>query len=61
MNTKTCKGLKEMINESVKKIRKYTSDFTPSVGIILGTGLGALAKDINVFKEIPYKNIPHFL
>ncbi|MBP7792916.1 MAG: purine-nucleoside phosphorylase [Candidatus Goldbacteria bacterium] len=60
MNTKTCKGLKEMINESVKKIRKYTSDFTPSVGIILGTGLGALAKDINVFKEIPYKNIPHF-
>jgi len=54
------KNLKEMIKEATKKIRKYLPDFTPSIGIILGTGLGALAKEIKVIKEIPYKNIPYF-
>ncbi len=57
---KSGKSLKEMIKESAKKIKKYLPDFTPDVGIILGTGLGALAKEITVLKQIPYKNIPHF-
>lgn len=57
---KSEKSLKEMIKESAKKIKKYLPDFKPSIGIILGTGLGALVKEINVIKEIPYKNIPHF-
>ncbi|MCX7698602.1 MAG: purine-nucleoside phosphorylase [Candidatus Goldbacteria bacterium] len=57
---KTVKSLKQMIKESAKKIKKQLPDFTPTVGIILGTGLGALAKEINVKKEIPYKNIPYF-
>ncbi len=32
----------------------------PEVGIILGTGLGALANEIEVIKSIAYGNIPHF-
>jgi len=33
---------------------------TPRVGIILGTGLGALAQDIAADISIPYEDIPHF-
>jgi purine-nucleoside phosphorylase len=32
----------------------------PEVGIILGTGLGSLANDVQVEKSIEYKDIPHF-
>ncbi|WMJ74834.1 purine-nucleoside phosphorylase [Cytophagaceae bacterium ABcell3] len=38
--------------------RKYNA--TPDTGIILGTGLGGLVKDLNVELEIPYSSIPHF-
>jgi purine-nucleoside phosphorylase len=33
---------------------------TPAVGIILGTGLGGLARDISVDTTIPYQEIPGF-
>ncbi len=32
----------------------------PTVGIILGTGLGALAEEIRAEAVIPYNDIPHF-
>jgi len=32
----------------------------PQVGIILGTGLGGLVKEIDVQIQIPYDQIPHF-
>tara|TARA_R110002072_G_scaffold302976_1_gene490567 strand:- start:17804 stop:18619 length:816 start_codon:yes stop_codon:yes gene_type:complete len=32
----------------------------PSIGIILGTGLGGLVEEITVIDEIDYKDIPHF-
>jgi len=32
----------------------------PTVGIVLGTGLGALAKEIAAEATIPYAQIPHF-
>ncbi len=32
----------------------------PEVGIILGTGLGGLAKEIDVQLELPYQEIPNF-
>jgi purine-nucleoside phosphorylase len=35
-------------------------DHKPQVGIILGTGLGALAEDIDTAATIPYGEIPHF-
>ncbi len=33
---------------------------SPAVGIVLGTGLGALAREIAVEATIPYPEIPHF-
>ncbi|MFN6944888.1 MAG: purine-nucleoside phosphorylase [Cytophagaceae bacterium] len=32
----------------------------PEIGIVLGTGLGGLIKNITIEKEIPYSQIPHF-
>jgi purine-nucleoside phosphorylase len=52
--------LKKMINDAVAKIQKEAPGFKPEVGIILGTGLGALANEISKIKEIPYEKIPHF-
>ncbi len=49
----------DQIQESVSEIRKNFSA-TPKVGIILGTGLGALAQEIKEPKVIPYGRIPHF-
>lgn len=46
-------------NESVKYIQSKTN-VKPSVGIILGTGLGGLVKEINIIDEIEYKDVPHF-
>lgn len=39
---------------------KSQLDFNPETGIILGTGLGGLVKLMEVEKEIPYDDIPHF-
>ena len=36
-------------------------DFTPEIGIILGTGLGPLAEEIENPVVIPYGDIPNFL
>ncbi|MEP2023516.1 MAG: purine-nucleoside phosphorylase [Reichenbachiella sp.] len=47
------------IKEATEFIRSQT-DFQPDFGIVLGTGLGALVKDIEVAKEINYEEIPHF-
>jgi len=46
------------IGESVDFIREKT-DVKPMIGIILGSGLGSLADEIEGV-GIPYKNIPHF-
>ena len=35
-------------------------DQRPEVGVILGTGLGALAQEMQVQCRIPYEEIPHF-
>ncbi len=49
----------QKINETLEVIRKYTSDNYP-VGIILGTGLGGLVKEINFGHQIDYAELPHF-
>lgn len=47
------------INETLEVIRKHTSEKYP-IGIILGTGLGGLVKEIEVSHEIKYDILPHF-
>lgn len=32
----------------------------PQVGIVLGSGLGSFTRELNIEKEIPYGDIPHF-
>jgi len=49
----------DQIQEVLKEIRKSTPS-KPKVGIILGTGLGALAHEITDQTVIPYGKIPHF-
>ena len=47
------------IKQAVDFIKSKT-DFEPEYGVILGTGLGALADEIDLVVEIDYKDIPHF-
>ena len=44
---------------AVREIRKYWQG-SPRVGIILGTGMGNLARCIQAEAEIPFQDIPHF-
>jgi purine-nucleoside phosphorylase len=36
------------------------SDIVPALGIVLGTGLGGLAREMEVEVAIPYGDLPHF-
>lgn len=45
--------------ESVDYIKSRTN-VQPTIGIILGTGLGGLVKEIEIIDEIEYKDIPNF-
>ncbi len=47
------------INETIEVIRKKVKDDFP-VGIILGTGLGGLVKEIKIEYEFDYSELPHF-
>ena len=51
--------LRRQIDEAIKFLRTKTAA-TPAVGIILGTGLGGLAKEIKQDVIIDYEHIPHF-
>lgn len=46
-------------DEIVKYLEKKVN-FKPEIGIILGSGLGILAKEISEPVIVPYKEIPHF-
>ena len=51
--------IRNHIDETVRFIRTRTAS-SPEIGIILGTGLGALAKEIVPEVVIDYAEIPHF-
>ena len=52
-------GLQERIDAAAAVVRERTR-LQPEVGIILGTGLGGLAREIAVEAEIPYGDLPGF-
>ena len=49
----------QAIKETAAFIQAKTS-IEPTIGIILGTGLGGLVKEIEIVDEIPYETIPNF-
>ncbi|NUM75422.1 purine-nucleoside phosphorylase [candidate division KSB1 bacterium] len=51
--------LLQQIDQAVAVIRKHAKT-KPEIGIILGTGLGALAKEIKTEATISYSDLPHF-
>src|ERR1700743_1012856 len=50
----------ESIQHSAAYIKNRIGDFEPEIGIILGTGLGGLVKEIEIEKQLLYANIPDF-
>ena len=47
------------LHEAVEWIRER-SEVEPRVGVILGTGLGRLAEEIDTEASLSYEGIPHF-
>lgn len=52
-------NLMEKINETLEVIKQNVKD-DYEIGIILGTGLGGLVKEISIDHEIDYGELPHF-
>jgi purine-nucleoside phosphorylase len=48
------------IIETYTFLQKKLPDFTPEIGIILGSGLGGLVDNIEIIAKIPYGSIPNF-
>jgi purine-nucleoside phosphorylase len=48
-----------MIDEAVRYLRTRTA-MQPSIGLILGTGLGGLVREIRTEVVVEYEDIPHF-
>ena len=51
--------LLEQIKSTAEHIKRQIS-ITPEVGIILGTGLGGLVKEIEILHTLSYESIPNF-
>lgn len=51
--------MRRMHDEAVAYL-KGRIDFTPQIGIILGTGLGSLVDGMEILASIDYDDIPHF-
>lgn len=49
------------IKETVEFLKTQIGDFVPQYGIVLGTGLGKLADEIEIAFEFPYNQIPNFV
>ncbi len=52
-------GIRKQVQEALEAIRPRWAE-PVRAGLILGTGLGSLAGEIETEAEIPYEEIPHF-
>ncbi len=48
------------LTQTVEHVKKIVGNISPSVGIILGTGLGGLVKDVEIKHSLDYSSIPNF-
>jgi purine-nucleoside phosphorylase len=53
-------GAVRNVKDTIDFLQSVTQSARPGIGIILGTGLGGLVKDIHIQHKIDYKDIPHF-
>jgi hypothetical protein len=53
------KAMKQQILEAVDFI-KDLYPVKPSIGVVLGSGLGSFTNEMIIEKEVPYDSIPHF-
>ncbi len=56
---KTAAHWLEALEETTAFLKPY-ADAGPAVGVVLGTGLGALLGKMDIHHTIPYTDIPHF-
>jgi purine-nucleoside phosphorylase len=47
------------LDETVRAVRAKVSGFTPRVGVVLGSGLGAFADGLTDLVKVPYETLPH--
>lgn len=50
----------DQVSEAAAFLRVMFDTFTPRIGIVLGSGLGAVAETVKAVVTIPYREIPHF-
>src|SRR5258708_6089630 len=50
----------EQVDRAVGEIRKRTAGATPDVAVVLGSGLGDFAGQLNDAVSIPYGDLPHW-
>lgn len=60
LETPTMQGLSAQATEAADFVHSQWADASPKFGLILGTGLGGLADQIDVAVRIPYSDIPSF-
>jgi purine-nucleoside phosphorylase len=54
-------SLQNRLDLAVSFIQEKTNNFQPEIGVILGTGLGGLLKEIEIASTIDYIDIPGFV
>ena len=52
--------IKQEIQDASSYIQSQVGEFRPEIGLILGSGLGVLAEEIENPVQIPYSDIPNF-
>jgi len=55
----TANGLYRRVQEAARALKKICPQ-TPRAAVILGTGLGGLAQQIQNMRSLPYGKVPHF-
>ncbi|HTB97256.1 MAG TPA: purine-nucleoside phosphorylase [Terracidiphilus sp.] len=50
----------EQVTEAARFVRGKLGKLSPRVGVVLGSGLGAVAKSVQESITVPYREIPHF-